>query len=169
MASPVPRSAVTEPSASGQGVRLADASALTKLLVRGPGPAVAFGLTARSSEGVLALGYGYGEVLLLTESAPSEPSSGDAVDLTHGLTALRLTGRAAADLLSRVCALDLSDGMTPDVTVRRCPVAGLAVVLVRDDVEGEHSYLLLVDRSYGQSLYDVLLDAGTEFGLLPSA
>ncbi len=42
------------------------------------------------------------------------------------------------------------------------------MTITRDDVEGERSYVLLVDRSYGQSLYDVLLDAGTEFGLTPS-
>ncbi len=169
MPSPVAVSAVSGPAVSGQGVRLTDASGLHKVLVRQVSPTVAFGLTARPAEGVLALGYGYDEVLLLAESAPEPPAPAGAprsvVDLTHGLSALRLSGSAAPELLSRVCALDLSEAMTPEGTLRCCPLAGLAVVLVRDDVEGERSYLVLVDRSYGQSLYDVLLDAGAEFGL----
>ncbi|MBA3251129.1 MAG: hypothetical protein H0T66_12660 [Geodermatophilaceae bacterium] len=158
-------SAVSGPAVSGRGVRLADVSGLHKTVVRGAPPTVAFGLVERRADGGLALGYGYDEVLLLTQGAPS---SDDGVDLTHGLTALRLSGPLATELLSRVCALDLSDPLTPDATLRRCPLAGLAVVLVRDDVRSERSYLLLVDRSYGQALYDVLLDAGAEFGWTPS-
>lgn len=165
MPEPVCRSAVTTTPAVGHGVRLEDSSERRKLLLHGHQPSVPFGLTARATGGGLALGYGYDEVLLL-DATPSPPT--EAVDLTHGLTLLRLTGPNAPDLLARVCALDLSDAMTPDATLRRCPVAGLGVTLVRDDTDGERSYLLLVDRSYGQSLAEVLLDAGAEFGLRPA-
>lgn len=37
--------------------------------------------------------------------------------------------------------------------------------VVRDDSEGRRSYLLHFERSYGQYLFDALLDAGREFGI----
>jgi len=36
---------------------------------------------------------------------------------------------------------------------------------VRDDFDGTRSYLLHCERSSGQYLFDVLVDAGVEFGL----
>lgn len=165
MPSPVLASSVSGPALSGRGVRLVDVSGLRKTMVRGAEPSIAFGLMERRDDGGLALGYGYDEVVLLTDAGAPATGAADGVDVTHGLSALRLSGPVAPELLSRVCALDLSDSMTPDGTLRRCPLAGLAVTLARDDIEGERSYLLLVDRSYGQSLHEVLLDAGTEFWL----
>jgi glycine cleavage system aminomethyltransferase T len=40
---------------------------------------------------------------------------------------------------------------------------------VRDDEDGTRSYLLHCERSYGQYLFDALLDAGHEFGIEISA
>ena len=37
--------------------------------------------------------------------------------------------------------------------------------MVRDDEEGVRSYLLHCERSYGQYLFDALMDAGDEFGI----
>lgn len=167
MADPVAQSAISGASQRGTDVHLSDLSGLHKWLLVATVDPVGFGLNVRGADGTLRLGYGYDEELWLAEDRPAGTES--AVDLTHGLSALRLGGALAAELLSRVCALDLSDGVTPDRTLRRVPVAGLAVVLVRDDVAGERSYLLLVDRSHGQSLYDVLCDAGHEFALTPEA
>ena len=37
--------------------------------------------------------------------------------------------------------------------------------MIRADVDGMPSYLLVSDRSFGQYLFDALLDAGDEFGI----
>jgi hypothetical protein len=53
-----------------------------------------------------------------------------------------------------------------DGTAFRSAVAGVVTEVVRDDRPGpERSYLLACDWSFGQYLFDALLDAGGEFGV----
>ncbi len=44
-------------------------------------------------------------------------------------------------------------------------MAKVVTDVVRDDFDGTRSYLLHCERSSGQYLFDVLVDAGAEFGL----
>jgi heterotetrameric sarcosine oxidase gamma subunit len=99
-------------------------------------------------------------------TACGDRPSDDAVDLRHVRAAYRLTGDEAATLINRVCALDLSEGMFPTGSAARTLFAGVATEIVRDDVEDVPSYLLLPSRSFGRYFLDVILDAGTEFGLV---
>jgi heterotetrameric sarcosine oxidase gamma subunit len=87
------------------------------------------------------------------------------IDLTHGRALLRLTGQRAADLLGKVCAIDLGDDTVPDGGALRTSVAKLVTDLVRDDQDGTRSYLLHCERSSGAYLCEALLDAGAEFGI----
>ena len=87
------------------------------------------------------------------------------LDLTHGRAAIRLTGDDGARLLAKMCAVNLSDRATPDLSAFRSSVAKTVTDVVRDDVNGRRSYLLICDRSVGQYLFDCLLDAGREFGI----
>ncbi len=87
------------------------------------------------------------------------------IDLTHARALVRLTGRQAADVLAKECALDLTDRGCPDQHALRTAVSGLAVDVVRDDRSGTLSYLLHCERSSGQYLFDSLLDAGEELGI----
>lgn len=88
-----------------------------------------------------------------------------AVDLTHVRAMFRLTGAKASTVINRVCALDLDDGMFPDGAVARTSFAGVATEIVREDENGTPSYLLLPSSSFGTYIRDVILDAGSEFGL----
>jgi sarcosine oxidase gamma subunit len=90
----------------------------------------------------------------------------DSVDLTHVRAMFRVTGVEAATLINRVCALDLGDGMFPNGAAARTLFAGVATEIVRDDEQGDPSYLLLPSSSYGTYIRDVILDAGAEFGLI---
>jgi sarcosine oxidase subunit alpha len=180
---------------SGAGLTLADLSPLAKVLVRAPhdgdvaaalGPR--FGRAARDDRGDLVVGSGPGEWLVLGAAGsqeilrtrleelvarPGEFTS--VVDLTHGRALLRLSGSRAADLLAKVCAIDLSDDLTPNGAALRTSVATLVTDVVRDDCtdarsadathgDGVPGYLLHCERSSGQYLLDALLDAGAEFG-----
>jgi sarcosine oxidase gamma subunit len=78
---------------------------------------------------------------------------------------VRLTGEQAPDMLAKVCGIDFSDEVTPDGAAFRSSVAKLVTDVVRDDLDGERSYLLHCERSSGQYLFDALLDAGDEFGI----
>lgn len=166
---------------SGAPLRLADVTPLAKALVRTPagGPVaealgVPFGRSERHPAGTLIVGSGPDEwTLIAPAGTAAEVPSGvrseggltTVVDVTHGRALVRLTGADAANLLSKVCAVDLSDAVTPNGAAFRSSVAKLVTDVVRDDVSGERSYLLHCERSSGQFLFDSLLDAGREFGV----
>lgn len=157
--------------AAGAGWHLSDETEAPKLLVyeafesggvmeRRLG--VGFGAALRAGDGSLACGVRPGEWLLLGERSGSDPPAGDtvAVDLTHGLAMFRLTGAAARDVLAAVCSIDTTEAMFPDGAVCGASVARVACTLVRNDVAGERSYLILSPRSSGRYLFDAVRDAG---------
>lgn len=164
-------------------LRIVDCSPLTKVLVRAdPGGDLAralgprFGRAKRDAQGTLVIGSAPGEWLLLappgSPRAVAErilPAAGDefasTIELTHGRALLRLTGAAAVGLLAKVCGIDFDDRTTPNGSALRTSIAKIGAELVRDDEDGVPSYLVHCDRSAGQYLFDVLCDAGAEFGI----
>lgn len=167
---------------SQAALRLADQSPLAKVLVRAnPSGLLAarlgvpFGRAARDGHQTLVIGSGPGEWLLLGDvgtaaEVTARIEAGDdgfvsVLDLTHGRALMRLSGAAAPDTLSKVCAVDFAERVTPNGTAFRSSVAELTTDVVRDDVGGAPSYLLHCERSSGQYLFDVLLEAGREFGI----
>jgi heterotetrameric sarcosine oxidase gamma subunit len=137
---------------------------------------VPFGRAARDAYETLVVGSGPGEWLLLAEPGTSaavtqrvEEVKGERLvsvfDATHARALVRITGARTPDLLAKVCAIDLADGVTPNRAAFRSSVAKLVTDVVRDDSGGSRSYLLHCERSSGQYLFDALIDAGHEFGI----
>jgi heterotetrameric sarcosine oxidase gamma subunit len=137
---------------------------------------VPFGRAARDAYETLVVGSGPGEWLLLAEPGTSaavtqrvEEVKGERLvsvfDATHARALVRITGARTPDLLAKVCAIDFADGVTPNGAAFRSSVAKLITDVVRDDRDGEISYLLHCERSSGQYLFDALIDAGDEFGI----
>lgn len=93
------------------------------------------------------------------------PGGDEVVELTHVRAVFRLTGTAVAQLLNRMCSLDLSDDMFPAGAAARTLVAGVATEIVRVDVAGVPSYLVIPSRSFGAYLHGTILDAAGEFGI----
>jgi heterotetrameric sarcosine oxidase gamma subunit len=168
---------------TGAELKITDCTPLAKTLVLASAEGalaralgVPFGHAARDAHGTLVVGSGPGEWLLL-----SAPETGAAVmgrveevqdeglvsvfDATHGRALIRITGAGAPDLLSKVCAIDLADQVTPDGSAFRSSVAKLVTDVVRDDSGETRSYLLHCERSSGQYLFDAMVDAGDEFGI----
>lgn len=162
-------------------LKLSDHTDLAKVLCRAdPGGslaaalAVPYGQAVRDSDGTLVAGIAPGAWVLLSSAGSAgtvtqriEQRTDDGefvsvVDVTHGHSALRLSGSAAAGVLATVCAIDLSDEVTPGGTALRTQLAGITVTAIRDDADGERSYLMLCDRSHGRYLFDVLTDVGRE-------
>ena len=168
---------------SGAELRIMDCTPLAKVLVRASVDgevarrlAAPFGRAARDEHGTLVVGSGPGEWLLLAPPGAwaavarrIEEVRGEglisAFDDTHGRALMRITGARAADMLAKVCGIDLSEEVTPDGAAFRSSVAKLVTDVVRDDRGGKRSYLLHCERSSGQYLFDALIDAGDEFGI----
>jgi heterotetrameric sarcosine oxidase gamma subunit len=164
-------------------LRIVDCTPLAKVLVQAStGGEVAhtlgvpFGRAARDGRGTLVAGSGPGEWLLLAPPGASATVAGrvkevqdeglvSVFDATHGRALMRITGARAADLLAKVCGVDLSEEVAPDGAAFRSSVAKLVTDVVRDDRDGVRSYLLHCERSSGQYLFDALIDAGDEFGI----
>ncbi len=108
--------------------------------------------TSRREADRLVFSISPGEWIIIGGGAPA-----GAADLTHVRAMFRLSGAGAREVLEAACALDLNDQMTPDGAAARTLVAGIATELVRDDVAGEPSYLLLMSRSFARAVWDRLL------------
>lgn len=195
---PVARSPIRAEVVDGDGaLRLTDQSATGKLLLRAPvaGPmaqalGTRFGRAGREfGDEALVVGSGPGEWLViapreelpvftawLEQRGEADPGLVSVVDVSHGRAMLRLTGHAAADVLAKLCAVDLSDEVVPDGGAFRSSVARVATDVVRDDSgDGDSaggdrpsyvpSYVLHCERSSGQYLWDAVVDAGREFGV----
>jgi heterotetrameric sarcosine oxidase gamma subunit len=168
---------------SSADLRIMDCAPLAKVLVRAAvdgGVAralgIPFGRAARDEHGTLVVGSGPGEWLLLAPPGANVAVAGrekevpdeelvSVFDVTHGRALVRVTGERAPDMLAKVCGIDFSERVTPDGTAFRSSVAKLVTDVVRDDLDGERSYLLHCERSSGQYLFDALLDAGDEFDI----
>jgi sarcosine oxidase gamma subunit len=98
-----------------------------------------------------------------TDGAHSELLT--VIDMTHASIVLRLAGADSHRLLEKLCAIDLSDRVTPNGSCFRSSVARLRCTVVRDDLDEERSYLIESDRSSGQYFFDALCDAGAEFAI----
>ena len=164
-------------------LRLADLSPLAKVRVRDQSAAsgserlgVVFGRARRGYSGNLVIGDAPGEWLVLGPSghesailtdleATAAGTFATMLEMTHGYAVVRLTGEEAGVVVSKLCPVNLSERAAPNGTVVRTLFAGMIVGVVRDDVDDEASFLFYCERSSGQYLYDVLMEAGAEFGL----
>ncbi len=152
-------------------LQLTDVSATTKLLVRSDIQqfGVRFGTSTTTGEALIC-GSRPGEWLILgnPEACTSAAATTDTnsftnvIDHTHSRALFRLSGPPSASTLEKVCSLDWSDTMTPNGAVASASVAKVTCDIIRND-DGQPSYLLACDRSFGQYLFDALLDACHEF------
>jgi sarcosine oxidase subunit gamma len=74
-----------------------------------------------------------------------------------------IVGDSAAELLAKICGLDLRPNRFADHTVAQTIVARISTVVARDDAAGQLRYHLLIDRTMSAYFFDVLRDAMTEF------
>ena len=64
----------------------------------------------------------------------------------YALALMRVSGKAAPELLRRVTAVDLDDRFVPQGGALRTSLARVVTDVVRDDVAGRPSYLLHCER-----------------------
>jgi len=115
------------------------------------------------------IALGEAEERLQLCSALADAALGDGcvhvTDVTSAYAALSLVGPMSTKLLKK-----LGPARIDSMTTGRClqsPDARVATLLVRRDVRDIPAWLLLVSRDYGEYLWECVLSAGHEFGILP--
>ncbi len=74
-----------------------------------------------------------------------------------------LTGRLARPCLQKLCGVDLRADRFPNLSVAQTSVARLNAILIRQDLSATPGFHLLADSASALYLWDVLMDAMSEF------
>ncbi len=89
-----------------------------------------------------------------------------ATELTHGKATLKLAGPVAVEALSKICGLDFDNSVFPNMQVKQTSVAKVKTLIARCDAGSLPIYYLHVGRPFGQYFWDIVWDAGQEFGIV---
>ena len=178
--SPIP-AAILE--SSDNKLRIRDCSHYTKILLRKrintedtQESEVHFGKSKLRTDGTLIAGSRPGEWTLYNPTSqaadllPEYMALNDQiifVDITHGRSLLSLEGKKATKVLEKICNIDFSDEMVPDGACLSASIGNVSCDLVRTGTNEEISFLIACERSFGDYLFRVLIDAGKEFGITP--
>lgn len=84
-------------------------------------------------------------------------------DESHGLGTIMVTGSGARRLLRKVTSLDVSADGLANLNAAQTSLANVHARLLRLDRAGYPSYLLTVERSVGDYVWQVLQEAAAEF------
>jgi sarcosine oxidase subunit alpha len=87
------------------------------------------------------------------------------VNLTDAYGVINLAGPNSRKVLEKVAEADVSDEAFPFSCYREFNIQGIPVRAMRLGFVGELSYEFHVPASYTQALWDVLIEAGKEFGM----
>ncbi len=179
--SPAPAKVVSE-------LRVSDLTGVPVVLVQGqadgvlkqhwstlpakPGQVVEAGevLVARlTPEEVCIFGKSAGATVLsaadLASAFALDQAFAHATDFAHGRAVVKLIGPAAGEALCKICGLDFHDTAFPNLHVKQTSAAKIKTLIARCDESGTPVYYLHVDRPLGQYFWEILLDAGQEFGI----
>ena len=88
--------------------------------------------------------------------------------VTTQWAAVAVAGPEARTLLARLAPdIDLDAARFPFMAVREGVVAGIPARLFTVSFTGEHGYEINVPARYGEALWEVLMDAGRDLGVVP--
>ena len=89
------------------------------------------------------------------------------VNVTGHRAAVNLAGPKARDVLSRLTRSDMSEAVFPYLAARELEVAGIPARVLRIGFVGELGYEIHVAHDRASSLWDALMEAGSELGIRP--
>ncbi|MBW3592367.1 MAG: (2Fe-2S)-binding protein [Actinobacteria bacterium] len=91
----------------------------------------------------------------------------EIANVTGALAALNVAGPKARELMSRLTDLDVSNEGFKYLDAKRAPVAGVPCLVLRIGFVGELGYELHYSSTYGQYLWDTILEHGQDFAIRP--
>jgi heterotetrameric sarcosine oxidase alpha subunit len=90
-----------------------------------------------------------------------------AVSVTEQYAAIAVAGPNSRKVLEKLVDIDLSDAAFPFMACGLVTAAGVPGRLFRISFSGELAYEINVPSDYGQHMWDALMEAGAEFGVVP--
>ncbi len=87
-------------------------------------------------------------------------------NITSGLSALNIHGPKSRELLSRVTSADMSNEAFPYLTMQEIDIGYALVQALRLSYTGELGWELFIPTEFSLNVFDTLVDAGKEFGLV---
>jgi sarcosine oxidase subunit alpha len=88
-------------------------------------------------------------------------------DVTPVYAALLIAGPKSRDVLHKLTEIDVSDAAMPDLSCSQTGLAHVHSIVIRQDMGDLLAYRLLVGREYGEYIWDALMQAGQEEGIVP--
>ena len=89
------------------------------------------------------------------------------VDITSGLTGIRLIGPKSRDTINAISSFDIRDKMFPDLSVAQISVMHQHAYLFRTDIEGQLCYDIFVAREIGLYCWNQIITLGNPMGIAP--
>ena len=90
-----------------------------------------------------------------------------SVDITSARTGICVAGPAAQGTLAAVTEIDTSPRSFTDMSCAQGGISQVHATLIRHDLGDLPRYFIYVDRSYGEYLWETLVEAGERYGILP--
>jgi len=87
------------------------------------------------------------------------------VDISSGLTGIRLIGPKASEIISTVSSFDIRNKMFPDLSVAQISLMHLHAYLLRMDVANSLCYDIFVARDVGLFVWNQIIILGEPFGI----
>jgi heterotetrameric sarcosine oxidase gamma subunit len=173
-----------EATAVATGAGLAELGPIDKVVVRGRRtgeamvstgiPIVVGAVGAAATGGIRAWCLGDDEVILLGPTSSLDPhvarirAGGAAVtEVSSGFSVLRLVGPASPAILERTCPVDLSPSALANDRIVQAPVAGVRMIVARDDHGDLPGWTLLVARDLAEYAWGALRGLGRDLRLVP--
>lgn len=103
---------------------------------------------------------------LTTESIASEQFV-TVTDITHGRAEIGVIGPASQALLSKVCGLDFHPSAFPNETAKQSSLVKTTQLIIRCDIGELPAFSIIGAQSLGAYVWDTVMEAGREFGLVP--
>jgi sarcosine oxidase subunit alpha len=91
----------------------------------------------------------------------------EIVNITGALAAVNVAGPRVRDLMARITRLDVSNESFKYLDLKRARVAGVPSLLLRIGFVGELGYEIHVPTSFGEYLWDTILELGADLGIRP--
>ena len=98
-----------------------------------------------------------------TNGVPSRQGT----DVTSGMTALRIVGPRARDVIASLTSLDVRERSMPDGSCAQAAFAEVHGTLIRRDIAGAAAFELYVAREFGVYVWEVVLESLGHGGVVP--